>query len=99
MREGRDDESPVAPRGAIPNRVLLEDDDIPPRIAALGMESGPEAGEAATDDAQVGLGRAGEWGVRLAGWKGPEPERSWLSLSVGSAMSGARRRIRPGKRH
>src|SRR5947207_409481 len=98
MRERRHDEATVAPRGAVPDRVLFEDHDIPPRIVALGVESGPEASEATTDDAEVRVGRAArEWGIGLAGRKVRDPERSWLSLSVGSTMSGDRRRIGPGK--
>src|SRR5436190_11320853 len=100
MRERRDDEATVAPGGAVPNRVLLEDDDIPPSIVTLRMKSGPDAGETTADDAEVRVGRAArEWGIGLAGREVREPERCGLSLGVGGAMSWGRRRIGPGKTH
>src|SRR4051794_14054882 len=99
MGEGGDNESPVAPRGAVPDRVLLEDDDIPPWIVALRMKSGPEAGEAAADEAEVRVGRAHERGIGLAGREIRQPVGDGHSIGVCSALRLRRCRVGPGKSH
>jgi hypothetical protein len=50
------DEATVAAAGAEPALVGLEEDDVEARIALLQRERRPEAGVAAADDRDVGLG-------------------------------------------
>jgi len=64
------DEAAVAAARAEPALVRLEKDDVETRVALLQREGRPEAGVAAPDDRDVGLGvtlerRRGLYGIRL----------------------------------
>src|SRR5262249_31202200 len=97
--ERRDREAPVAAGGADADRVLLQDHDVAVWGVAFRVQRGPEAGEAAADDAEVGARRAGERGGRVAAREGGEPVGDRRGVGVGGALLLGRRRVRPGKAH
>ena len=50
----RRDEPAVAPGGRHPEAAALEHHDVARRVVLLGLDRGPQPGEATTDDDQVG---------------------------------------------
>jgi hypothetical protein len=67
------DEAAVAAARAEPALLSLEEDDVEARLALLQRKRGPEAGVAAADDRDVGLGVTGERRRRLDGIGRIEP--------------------------
>ena len=58
------DETAVAAGRTEPDRPGLEQHDVTPRILFLGLDRGPQAGEAAADDDQAGVVVPGQSGRR-----------------------------------
>jgi hypothetical protein len=97
VRQRADDEAAGAAARAEADRVSLEDDDVRGRIVGLGVERGPEAGEAAADDAEIDLGDSLERGFGRALRQRGEPVRTRLGVGERRAVRGGRRRRGPGE--
>jgi hypothetical protein len=93
MGEGGVDEAAVATARGAADLLRLEQDDVAPGVVGLGVQGGPEAGEAAADDAEVGLGRPGQRRGRPARRERADPERSRLGVGVAGAVGAARRPV------
>jgi hypothetical protein len=96
--EGGDGEAAVAPAGAEAGALGLEQDDVAAGVVGLRVQRGPQAGEAAADDAEVGVRAAVERRQRLDRPFAVEPERPRLGLRVRGAVGGGRRCRGPGER-
>jgi hypothetical protein len=70
VSEGGVHEAAVTAGGAEGDALALEQDDLPAWILLLGEQGGPEAGEAAADDDEVGLAVSsrGSPGSGAPGW-------------------------------
>jgi hypothetical protein len=71
--------------GAEGDAIALEQDDLPARVILPGEQGGPEAGESAADDDEIGLAIPLERiaGVGRAGLG--QPEGAWLRIGVGAS--------------
>ena len=80
-------EAAVAPTGARPADIRLDERHIDGRIELLDLEGRPESGVSATDDADVGNEFAGEWldkfGVGLDGERLFQPKRTLTGAAYG----------------
>ena len=92
-------EAAVAAAAAEADGLALEQHDVAAGIVGLGVQRGPQAGEAAADDAQVRVDGPRERGLRLARRQRVEPERPRLGVGVRRTLHRGRRRRRPGDRH
>ena len=74
MGEARRDKAAVAPGGTNGDLAGLDQEDVLARVALLGLDCGPQAGEPAPDDEEVAGRVAGEdlAGQRAIGAVGPE---------------------------
>lgn len=81
--EGGGAEAAVAARGGPAHLAALHQDDIPPGVALLGDQRGPQSAVAAADDEQVaGLG-AGERGLGAGSAGVVQPVRDRLGVGKG----------------
>ena len=99
VRERAEREAAVPPAGAEADRVRLEDDDVPAGVVGLRVKRRPEPGEAAADDAEIGLVRAFEPRLRLPRGKSVEPVRPHRRVGEGGALRLCRRARGPRERH
>ena len=97
--ERGDHEAAVAPARAGADALGLEHDDVARGVVGLGVQRGPQPGEAAADDAQVGLGAAVQRRARRPRREVVEPERRRRGVGVGGALLGGRRRGGPRAGH
>jgi hypothetical protein len=74
MIESLADDAGVPSRGAVGDALGFEENDLGSRIELLQEEGGPETGEAAADDRDVGVRRSRERRTRLARRQIGEPE-------------------------
>jgi hypothetical protein len=92
VRDRGDREAAVTAARAEARGLGLEQDDVARRVLALGVQRRPQAGEAAADDAQLGVGVGLEYRARRSDRAvALEPVRPPLGLRVGGAMGLARR--------
>lgn len=90
-----DAEAAVAAAGPEAHRAALEQDDVARRVVGLGVQRRPQAGEAAADDAQVGVDHALQRWLRLPRRQRVEPVRAHDGVRVrGAVLRGRRRRPR-----
>ena len=94
-----DREAAVAAARAEAAGLALEDDDLAIRVVRPGLQRRPEAGEAAADDAEIGVDAADQAGRGLGWGEVGEPERARLGVGVGGALRGGRWRRRPDGGH
>ena len=87
LRPQREDEAAVAPARTGAADVALQEDDVKRRLALLQCQGGPQAGQAASDDADVG--------PEVAVQRRPFPGRIERLLKPQAACGGCRRAHRP----
>ena len=90
-------EAAVAPAGPEAGGLRLQQHDVAFGLERLGAQRGPQAGEAAADDAQVGLRDLRQRRLRVAGPQGAKPERQRLGLGVRRPVRGGGRGEGPGE--
>ena len=88
MRERGLEEAAVAAAGAVAAGLGLEQEHVACGVVGLGVQRGPEAGEAAADDAEVGLAHARRRRRLRARRKAVEPEGPHVGVGVGVAVGG-----------
>ena len=99
VRERADREATVPPARAEPDCLGLEEDDVARGVVAFGVQRRPEPGEAAADDAEIGLGVAFERRLGLARRQCVEPVRAQGRIGEGRMLRLGRRGVGPRERH